>query len=130
MPIETLAPPFGEIIPIVAIVFGIGVAFWAIYWDYRGKQLKYRERELMIERGMTPPEIDPVKKPLTAETCLRRGLILLFLGMGFGAVTVISHYSGGSASFGALFATAACIVGFLGIGFLVYWAVARKGASR
>lgn len=120
----------GMLIPIVAIVFGIGVAFWAIYWDYRGKQLKYRERELMIERGMVPPAIDSVKKPLTMEACLRRGLILLFLGMGFGAVTVISHYAGGSASFGAPFATAACIVGFLGAGFLVYWAVARKTASR
>lgn len=130
MQMGTLDSLIGMLVPIVAIVFGIGVAFWAIYWDYRGKQLKYRERELMIERGMTPPEIDPVKKPLTPETCLRRGLILLFLGMGFGAVTVISHYAGGSASFGAMFATAACIVGFLGIGFLVYWAVTRKTASR
>ena len=74
-------------IPIVGIVLGIGIGFWAIYWDYRTKQLKYRERELMIEKGLTPPPLVPDKTPATPEDCLRRGTIMLFLGIGLGCFT-------------------------------------------
>jgi hypothetical protein len=73
------------LIPITAIVFGIGVAFWSIYWDHQKKRLQYQERQLMIEKGLTPPpELPKEQKKVTPEDCLRRGTILLFLGLGFG----------------------------------------------
>ena len=46
-------------IPIIAIVLGIGTAFWSIYWDHQKKRLQYQERQLMIEKGMTPPPVLP-----------------------------------------------------------------------
>ena len=46
--IESLTGLFGVMIPIVAIVLGIGVAFWAIYWGHQKKRLQYQERQLII----------------------------------------------------------------------------------
>jgi len=111
-------------IPIISIILGIGVAFWAIYWDYRTKQLKYRERELMIEKGLTPPPMLPEKMPMTREGCLRRGIILLFLGIGLGIACFILLRTW--EPFAWVCGVGGTIVGFLGIGFLVYYAVARK----
>ena len=52
----------GVMVPIVAIVLGIGVAFWSIYWDHQKKRLQYQERQLMIEKGLTPPPMLPDQK--------------------------------------------------------------------
>jgi hypothetical protein len=54
LPLETY------LIPTALIVLGFGFGGWAIYWDYRKKQLMYEERRVMIERGMNPP---PVPEP-------------------------------------------------------------------
>ncbi|MDR1728297.1 MAG: DUF6249 domain-containing protein [Acidobacteriota bacterium] len=118
-------------IPIVAIVMGIGVAFWAVYWDYRVKQMKYRERELMIERGMVPPPLDafghPPKKPSTPEDYLRNGLILLSVGVGLGVswLLVLHAFSERAALWLGI---GAAIVGLLGVGnlALAYCAAVRK----
>jgi len=117
-------PSVGILIPLVSIVMGIGVAFWAIYWDYRTKHMKYRERELMIEKGLTPPPMTPEKPPLTPEDCLRRGIIMVFLGVGLGIGYFILLRSWGPPAW--LCGVGAAIVGLLGVGHLVYYAVARK----
>jgi hypothetical protein len=60
--LETLQelPFVTYIIPMTLIVLGFGFGAWAVYWDYRKKQLMYQERRLMIERGITPPPpLDP-----------------------------------------------------------------------
>jgi hypothetical protein len=118
----------GLSIPILSIVLGIGVAFWAIYWDYRTRQLKYRERELMIEKGMTPPPLLPDKMPASPEDYLRRGIILAFLGIGLGiGYFILVGLSGRFPGVPAwMCAIGGAIVGFLGVGFLVYYAIARK----
>lgn len=113
-------------IPITAIVFGIGVAFWSIYWDHQKKRLQYQERQLMIEKGLTPPpELPKERRNVTPEDCLRRGTILLFLGIGFGiGYIVLANAGDGPPAW--LAGLAGAIVGFLGLGNLVYYFLVRN----
>ena len=125
---ETLIPIFGILIPLSASVLGIGLAFWSIYWNHQKRQLQYRERQLMIEKGMTPPPmlLDEGRKSITPEGSLRRGIILLFLGIGFGiGAAVLSNFSN-DAEFVGIVGVAGAIVGSLGIGNLAYYAIARR----
>ena len=117
-------------IPIVAIVLGIGVAFWAIYWEHQKKRLQYQERQLMIEKGMEPPPalLDEEKKNVTPEDCLRRGTIMLFLGIGLGMAYLIVPTGDGPPPW--LFGTAGAIVGLLGVGNLTYYAIARRQSEK
>lgn len=114
-------------IPITAIVLGIGVAFWSIYWDHQKKRLQYQERQLMIEKGLTPPpDLPNERKTRTPEDCLRRGTILLFLGMGLGLGYFILGNRSPDEELVGLAGLAAAIVGFLGLGNLVYYFLVRN----
>jgi hypothetical protein len=55
--LETLQdlPLLTYMIPMTLIILGFSFGAWAVYWDYRKKQLMYQERRLMIEQGITPP---------------------------------------------------------------------------
>jgi hypothetical protein len=57
--LETLQdlPFVTYMIPMTLIILGFGFGAWAVYWDYRKKQLMYQERRLMIEQGITPPPL-------------------------------------------------------------------------
>jgi len=114
----------GASIPLVAIVMGIGVAFWRMYLDHQRRKLQYEERRLMIERGMTPPALPPEIPRRSLESSLRNGIILLSLGLGFAAAYVLRQ--GGEASNG--FGIGAPLLIMLGLGYLVYYAIARKQA--
>jgi len=116
------------LIPIVAIVMGIGIAFWAIYWDYRTKQLRYRERELMLEKGIVPTETGEQKRPPTLEECLRRGIIMIFIGIGLGIGYLVLLRSWGPPAW--LCGVGGAVVGLIGIGYLVYYGIARKHSSQ
>jgi hypothetical protein len=111
-------------IPIIAIVLGIGVAFWAIYWSHQTKRLQYEERRLMIEKGMTPPEIVPEDedKPATPEQTFKSGLVMLFLGIGLGLGYFIlrNSFDGDGPPPWAL-GLAGSIVGFIGLSNVVYY---------
>jgi hypothetical protein len=124
MPIEAHASALVLLIPIVAIVLGIGIGFWAIYWDHRAKQMKFKERELMIEKGLTPSSFEPKKGPATLEDYLRRGIVMAFLGIGLGIGYVILRNSVEPPAW--LCGVGAAIVGFLGVGNLVYYAIVKK----
>jgi hypothetical protein len=119
-----------ELIPMTAIVLAMGVAFWSMYLEHQKKQLQFRERQLMIEKGLTPPPMLPDEpKRRTPADALRRGLILVFLGLGFAVASVV----GGTRvddDLGGLFAVAAAIVGFIGLGNLVYYFIARDTAQN
>jgi hypothetical protein len=127
MDAEALIPILALLIPIIAIVMGIGIAFWFVYWDHQKKKLQYEERRLMIEKGMTPPPvfIDEEKKAVTPEQSLRRGLILCFLGVGFGIGYFIAGDMDGGEP-GMLLGMAAAIVGALGIANLMFYLIARN----
>ena len=49
----------GVLTGLITVVLSLGIAFWAIYWDHQKKRLQYQERQLMIEKGMTPPPVLP-----------------------------------------------------------------------
>ena len=121
---EALKPILGVMIPILAIVLGIGVAFWATYWKHRTQRLQYEERQLMIEKGMTPPPVLPEreKRRWTPEDCLRYGTIMVFLGIGFGIASLLVLAWGDAP---LPLGVAGAIVGLLGLGNLVYYFIAR-----
>jgi hypothetical protein len=117
---------FALAIPVLGIVLGIGVAFWAIYWDHQRKRLEYEERRLMIEKGMVPPLL-PGDRPLTRDDYLRRGVILTFLGIGLWIGSFwLSDARAAPGPPAWLLSVAGAIVGLLGLGNLTYFAVARN----
>ena len=77
-------------IPIVAIIMGVGIGMLSLFLDYRKKTelyaLHHKERLAAIDKGMEvpplPPEFfqDPRRRPRAASDYLRRGLITLLLG--------------------------------------------------
>lgn len=86
----------GLLIPIIAIVMGIGVGMLALILDYRKKQemfaLHHKERLAAIEKGMEVPPLPPEffqdgrgGRNRHPSEYLRRGLVLLFVG---GAVSL------------------------------------------
>jgi hypothetical protein len=111
----------GVMIPLVSIVLGLGVAFWAIYWSYRKHQLQFEERRLMIEKGITPPPI-PFEPRRSLDKCLRDGTVLTFLGIGLATMSLLSHAWGRGEAFGL--AVAGTCAGAAGLGYLVYYFVA------
>ncbi len=75
--LETLQdlPILTYLIPMTLIVLGFGFGAWAVYWDYKKKQLMYEERRVMIERGMTPePLPDPNRNTPVAAMSLKHKL--------------------------------------------------------
>jgi hypothetical protein len=125
---EDLVPLFGILIPLSAIVLGIGLSFWQIYWNHQKRQLQYRERQLMIEKGMTPPPIlvEEERRSASPEGSLRRGIVLMSLAIGLAAAAIFLGSSEGPGGAMRALGVAAAIVGSLGIGNLVYYAVARR----
>jgi hypothetical protein len=124
MPTEAHIQPAVLLIPIISIVLGIGIAFWAIYWDFRAKQLKYKERELMIEKGLTPAQMAPEKQQPSLDECLRRGVIMVPLGIGLGIAYLVLLHSHGPSAW--ICGVGGAIVGLIGIGYLIYYAIAKK----
>src|SRR5215472_1893751 len=92
--IATVEGMLALMIPIAAIVLGIGAGMLAIWVDYRKKreffQLHHAERMAAIEKGIEVPPLPPeffanYRKQRTPEDALRHGLLWLFVGI---AVTV------------------------------------------
>ena len=89
---EPITAVLGVMIPIIAIVMGIGIGMLSLFLDYRKKQnmfaLHHKERLAAIEKGMEVPPLPPeffqdgrrnrVRSP---SDYLRRGLVLLFVGI-------------------------------------------------
>jgi hypothetical protein len=122
------------LIPIVSIIMVFSVPIVAIIMDYRKRALQAGERRAMIEKGMVPPSLDDDegaygRKPRSPEALrarsLRAGTLLVALGLGLGLAFVMltyviqdsfmPHRAAGSLAVGG------AIVGFLGIGNLVYY---------
>ena len=125
--IEELTGLVGVFIPLSAIVLGIGIAFWSMYLDHQKKRLQYLERQLMIEKGLTPPPVVPdERKHVTPEDCLRRGTVLLSLGIGLALASVVLARFASDEELVWIGGAAAAIVGSLGLGNLAYYRIARS----
>ena len=88
------------LIPIVAIVMGVGIGMLGIYLDFLKKtrmfDLHHKERLIAIERGMEVPPLPseffaPARKPANLKAnSLRWGLIWLFLGSALGVAMALN----------------------------------------
>jgi len=129
----------GILIPVVAIIAGVAIPIVAILTDVRRRELQSQERRAMIEKGMVPPELEEDSKPwdrrprdLASQRArsLRAGTIMLTLGIGLAVAfymvnyVVVDGFMPRPARGGL--AIAASIVGFLGIGNLIYYAVSGR----
>ena len=85
----------GVMIPIVAIVMGVGIGMLSLFLDYRKKRdmfaMHHKERLAAIDKGMEVPPLpaeffqDTRRRVRVVGDYLRRGLILLFVGI---AITI------------------------------------------
>ena len=83
------------LIPIVAIIMGIGLVMFSIYVDFQRKReilnAVHRERMAAIEKGIELPPLPPeIFRPRdrgqarSAARTLERGLLLMFVGVALG----------------------------------------------
>jgi Flp pilus assembly protein TadB len=87
---EPITEVIAVMIPIVAIVMGIGIGMLSLLLDYRKKRemfaMHHKERLMAIEKGMEVPPLPPEffqnghRRPRSSADNLRRGLILLLVG--------------------------------------------------
>jgi len=88
------------LIPLVAIVMGVGIGMLGLYLDYQKKtrmfELHHKERLMAIERGMEVPPLPAeffatARKPANArERSLRWGLIWLLLGLALAVAIALN----------------------------------------
>ena len=122
-----LIPTLGLMIPIIAIVMGMGIAMLAIYLNYRKRKdmfaLYHQERMAAIEKGVEVPPLpdalltDDGKplRPYSPRQHLLKGVAWVFVGIGLGL--------GLWATAGYEFALFSIIFIGIGIAHLVYYAV-------
>lgn len=82
-------------IPIIAIVFGIGIGMLSVYLEYRKKrdifEMHHKERMAAIDKGMEIPALpaefyqDTRRRQCGPASNLRRGLVLLLVGLAVAA---------------------------------------------
>lgn len=81
-------------VPIVAIVMGVGIGMLSLFLDYRKKRemfaMHHKERMAAIDKGMEVPPLpaeffQDSRRVRTLGDYLRRGLILLLVGI---AITI------------------------------------------
>lgn len=123
-------------IPIVAIVMGVGIGMLGLWIDYRKKrdifELHHKERMLAIERGMeVPPLPEALLAPDKREEAkgnvpgdyLRRGLLWLLVGLGL-SIALAMNSSVNTATWGLIPIA-------VGLAYLIYFAAGRnKNANQ
>jgi hypothetical protein len=143
-----------ELIAIILIVAVTSVIAWAVYWDYRKKQLEREDRRFLIEKGITPPPVfaagwpgvkqheqqlrfeerrlmiekgmDPPAEPQPKPAdYLRRGIILVCLGIGLAiGYSVIDMPDKEAEAFLGLLGP---VLGLVGAGYVLYYLLTPKG---
>jgi len=96
-PSDDVVAIIGVLVPIVAIVMGIGIAMLGLWFDFRKKremfQLHHAERMAAIEKGIDVPPLPPEffrdfkKRNVSPTVYLRRGLMWLLIGLAVTAAT-------------------------------------------
>lgn len=120
-------------VPIIAIVMGIGIGMLALWLDYQKKtrmfELHHKERLLAIERGMEVPPLPPEfftngrgREGGTKVNGLQRGLALLLLGLALGVALFIN--------LGPEAATWALLPIALGVAQLIFYRISAAPATE
>ncbi len=115
--LEDILVPIG----VVGTVFGfsaliVGIVFYAVHRDNR---LRHETIRMALEKGQPlPPELlDPVKQHDPIMRDLRRGLLLIGLGLGLGLFFAVIGEPEWAIGF---------IPGFMGVAYLACYAMARR----
>ncbi|MDD5333904.1 MAG: DUF6249 domain-containing protein [Rhodoferax sp.] len=120
-------------IPIIAIVMGIGIGMLALWLDHEKKtrmfELHHKERLLAIERGMEVPPLPPEfftngrgRECGAKVNSLHRGLALLLLGLALGVALFVNE--------GPEAATWALLPIALGVAQLIFYRVGAAPAPE
>ena len=113
MPVLATFITFSSAVLIVAIVLWV---------HYRKAVLRNKERMAAIEKGIALPDLTKADTKAAVhqhgDGSLRTGLILLFTGIGLTVALYVNAGENG-AVWGAF-------VGFIGLGYLVYWLIAGR----
>ncbi len=132
------------LIPLVAIVGGMGMGVIGMVTEHRRKQALLEERRLMIEKGLTPPPLSDAAlqsgemagTSSSVEASLRTGIITLFVGLGLLAAFLVLRFVVAEdftvipRPILSLLGPVGALVSVIGIGNLVYFWIASHRASR
>jgi peptidoglycan/LPS O-acetylase OafA/YrhL len=129
--LSDLQPIIAMMIPIVAIIMGIGMGAWTVYLNYRKRRdmfaLYHQERMAAIDKGIDLPPLpdeffqEDGRHPRSPHAKLLAGLILLFLGLTMLCAMYFTHQ--GADSLWSLL-----LVG-LGLAFLIYYFAVDKNQA-
>jgi NO-binding membrane sensor protein with MHYT domain len=109
------------LIPIVALIAAWGIAFGALHFRNRGRELRHRERLTALEKGIELPAEPTVSR----NAYLLRGLIWLFLGVGISIFFLALWLAERDRDEAAMMATGVIPIG-VGIAYLIVYRVEKK----
>jgi hypothetical protein len=98
----------GAMIPIVAILGGLGFAAYGMTMRIRVREMLHRERLAMIEKGMTPPP-EPIGDRWEHRRGRSRGFGVLLICIGIGLALLIPARGPAIGAFVALIGLASLI---------------------
>lgn len=119
------------LIPLVAIIMGIGVGMLALWLDHQKKihifELHHKERLMAIERGMELPPLPAEfflargKSETSLNSNLRWGLIWLLLGLAIATALILNGDSSSAAW--------SLIPVAIGLAQLIFYSIGRRQES-
>jgi len=79
-------------IAVLAVVGGLGVAYYSMWLQSKARQMKHRERMAMIEKGIAPPALMESAAINGVEARKRRssGVFLICVGIGLALMMGLS----------------------------------------
>ena len=70
------------LIPIIAVSFSMAIPIVAIYLYYKHKANVMEERKLMIEKGITPPDLNDQLSETKQKNPMSKGIDMLAVALG------------------------------------------------
>ncbi len=124
--LEAVLVPIG----VTGTVFGFTAVIVGLvaYARHRTQRLRHETIRLAIEKGQAlPPDLLDAARPpgdRSAERDLRRGLVLVAVGLGVGLFLALAPFSGADQNWSIGF-----IPGLIGVAYLVAYAIGRRPSA-
>jgi len=114
VPLGAIGTTFGFVLLVVAVV---------AYSRHRNQRLRHETIRLALEKGQPLPQevLDPVDRTNPALRDLRRGLVLLAIGVGVSVYLLLTPLAHLHHEWPAGF-----VPGCIGLAYLASWAIARR----